>query len=469
MTEHYDLVVIGSGPGGVGASLTAASLGKHVALVDRESMFGGACLKTGGVPSKALREAILYLTGFRQRTFYGKDYVVKKDISREDLFSRIREIVARESEATRRLLARHKVEFVPGTATFVDPHTLEIRGEGGSRQVGADNIVICCGARPARDEAIPVDGNRVLDTDTLVGNREGGALATSAIVVGAGVIGLEYACMGAALGMKTTVVDSRDKLLPRIDRDIIVALRKHLEDLGVEFRMCETVKKVTVTEDKVEAQLESGERLEAQRLLHAVMRQPNTDRLNLEAIDLPVDDNGRLEVNEHFQTRIPHIYAAGDVLGYPALASTSIEQGRVAARHVCGFVAHYDVRLLPYGIYTIPEISTVGWTEQDLTKENTPYAVGIARFEDLVKGQLIGDQSGFLKLIFDPQSLKILGVHIIGDGAAELVQVGHMAMMLGGTVDLLRDAVYNFPTMAQAYKMAAWDGLEKLAISAAKS
>lgn len=462
---RYDLVVIGSGPGGVSAAVTAASLGKRVAIVDRKAKFGGLCLQRGGVPSKALREAILHLTGFRHRTFYGKDYAVKQQINRQDLLSRIREIVARQCEATWRLLARHDVQFVDGLATFVDPHTLEINGDEGRSQIGADHIIICCGTRPAEHDAIPVDGDRVLDTDSLVNERDE-AIAASAIVAGSGVIGLEYACMGAALGIQTTVVDGRDELLRRVDRDIVNALCKHLEELGVAFRMGEMVKRVTASPGKVRAYLESGGHIEAERLLYAGRRRPNTDRLALEATDLPVDAKGRLEVNEHFQTRIPHIYAAGDLLGYPALASTAIEQGRVAARHVCGFVAHYDVHLLPYSVYTIPEIATVGRTEQELKEEGIVYSIGVSHFADLVKGQLIGDQTGFLKLIFDPENLKVFGVHIIGSGAAELISIGHMAMMLGGTVDLLRDAVYSFPTLAQAYKMAAWDGMARLASSA---
>ena len=464
MTQrHYDLAVIGSGPAGQKGAIAAAKLGKRVAVIDGQGMLGGVCLKTGTIPSKTLREAVLHLTGIRQRAFYGRDYRVQERISREDLALRIEQVVARQQAVVHDQLRRNDVDVVVGLARFQDAHTLGIETGENTTVLGADFVLIACGTRPAHGEGLPFDNPHVSDADEFYEAVQGGSLAKSAIVVGGGVVGIEYASTMAALGMEVTLIDARDTILDFVDRELIESLMVHLRGRGVTFRLGERLVSVAVEESgNVVAHLESGKTVRAERLMYAVGRQPNTDVLNLGPIGLSVDERGRLAVNEHFQTAIAHVYAAGDVIGFPSLASTSMEQGRLAACHMFGVVLQHEPELLPYGIYTIPELSMVGSTERQLTERKVGYEVGVSKFEELAKAQIIGDQTGMLKLLFDVETLKILGVHIIGDGASELVHIGQSVMASGGTISTLADTVFNYPTLAEAYKVAALDGLNKL-------
>ncbi len=456
----YDLVVIGSGPAGQKGAIAAAKLGKRVAVVDRKGMLGGVSLHTGTIPSKTLREAVMYMTGFRQRAFYGSGYSLNERVSKEDLSARVRTVVERELEVVRHQFRRNEVTVIQGEACFLDPHTIVAPTNDSDALLSAEKILIACGTRPARDPMIPFDGRTVIDAGELERLAE---IPKDLIVVGAGVIGIEYASMCAALGVRVTVIEQRAEMLDFVDREIVEQLQYHLRNLGVIFRFGEKV--LSVEKDSrgaVVATLESGKTVAGAALLYAVGRQSNADLLNLEAAGVPIDKRGRISVNERFQTAIPHIFAAGDVIGFPALAATSMEQGRLAACHMFGAQATNSASPLPYGVYTIPEISMIGKTERQLTEVKTPYEVGIARYEELARGQILGDQTGRLKLLFDPRSLKLLGIHIIGEGATELVHIGQAIMNTGATIEYFRDTVFNYPTLAEAYKVAALNGLNKL-------
>ncbi len=464
----YDLAVIGSGPAGQKAAIAAAKLGKHVVMVDQQLMLGGGCLHTGTIPSKTLREAVLYLTGFRQRTFYGDDYAVKAKIRPSDLRFRVDEVVRRQRAVIHDQLRRNDVEVIGGLARFADAHTLEIASGDTKTRVRADNVVIACGTRPARPDNVPFEPQRVLDADELVIDIErsdgSSEFMRSLIIVGAGVIGLEYAAMASALGILVTVIEARPTFLEFVDQEITEALSYHLRRRNVVFRLGEKVVDISIKDGgPVLAHLESGKTVSGERLLYAAGRQGNGDRLNLEAAGLSCDERGRISVNDDYQTAVPHVYAAGDVIGFPSLASTSMEQGRLAACSMFGVECRHCPELLPFGIYTIPEISMVGQTEKQLTDTKVPYEIGVARYSEIVKAQMIGDDTGLLKLVFHAETLQLLGVHIIGDGAAELVHIGQMVMTAGGTIEMLRDTVFNYPTLAEAYKVAALDGLNRLA------
>jgi NAD(P) transhydrogenase len=459
--NEYDLIVIGSGPAGQKGAICAAKMRKKVAIIDRKRTIGGVCVHTGTIPSKTLREAILYLSGFRQRSFYGRGYVLKDRIAMADLSFRAQAVMAREIEVIKAQLRRNYVTTVEGDASFIDPHTIQVKSEEGSQLLKGKYILIACGTRPAHSDDFVFDGKRILDSDQVHTLQE---IPRDLIIVGAGIIGLEYASMFAALGVKVTLLDQRPVLMDFVDREIVESLCFQLRQLGSVFRLGEKVVTVGFDQerDRVFAKLESGKNVHGQMLLYTVGRQANSDLMNIEAAGVSSDARGKLVTNEHFQTAVPHIYAAGDVIGFPALASTSMEQGRLASSHMFGKPGKMPPNLIPYGIYTIPEISMVGQTEEQLTKEKIPYEVGLARYAELAKGQMLGDDSGLLKLIFDPDSLKLLGVHAIGDRAAEIIHIGQAVLALGGTMEYFRDAVFNYPTLAEAYKVAALDGLNKL-------
>lgn len=456
----YDLVVIGSGPAGQKGAICAAKQRKRAAIIDRKRLVGGVCVHTGTIPSKTLREAALYLSGFSQRMFYGRNYAVKDDLAMGDLNFRVKQVVARETEVIRAQLARNKVKTFEGDATFLDPHTVEVRNEEGSTVVHGEKILIACGTRPAHTSEIPVDGKRIFDADQLPAL---GDIPREIVVVGAGVIGLEYASILAALGVKVTLLDQRPNLLDFVDREMIETLCFHLRHLGTTFRLGEKVVSVLVDEERnrVTAKLESGKTVHGEGLLYAVGRTANTDLIHVENAGITPDSRGRIEVNEYYQTSVPHIYAAGDVIGFPALASTAMEQGRLAGCHMFGQPATMSQNF-PYGIYTVPEISMVGQTEEQLTAARVPYEVGRARYEELAKGQMLGDDQGILKLLFCPETFKIHGIHVIGDRAAEIIHIGQAVMNFGGTIEYFRDTVFNYPTLAEAYKVAALDGINKL-------
>jgi NAD(P) transhydrogenase len=461
MQPHsYDLVVIGSGPAGQKGAICAAKLGKSVAIVDKRAMLGGVSVHTGTIPSKTLREAILHLTGLRQRSFYGADYVVKERITMADLRQRLDAVVRREMEVVAAQLKRNGVHVLGGHARFLDPHTLSVEGDGEPLIVHAHHVLVACGTRPATNPAIPVDGRGIFLTDQLVGLEE---LPHELVVVGAGVIGLEYASMFSAMGIRCTVLDQRPRVLEFCDHEVVEHLMVRLRAQGTTFRLGETVKHVgRDAKGRVEAETESGKKIHGDGLLYAVGRQVNTDNLGLEQAGLAVDARGRLKVDGAFKTEVPHICAAGDVIGFPSLASTSMEQGRNAVNCLFESESCRALSSLPYGIYTIPEISMVGRTEEELTAAKTPYETGMARYAELAKGMMVGAEDGFLKLLFDPTTLRVHGVHAIGEQAAEIVHIGQAVMALGGTLDYFRDTVFNYPTFAEAYKVAALDGFNKL-------
>jgi len=457
--QTFDLVVIGSGPAGQKGAICAAKLRKRVAVVDRTLMMGGVCVHTGTIPSKTVREAIFQLTGTAVKTFYG--YRGNGDISVQDLSSRVRAIVARETEVIHAQLKRNGVVIFHGLAQFVDPYTVEVADDGQRYLLRAEHVLIACGTRPAHSPDIPFDGKRIVDTDQITG-MEG--IPKELIVVGAGVVGLEYASFFTALGSEVTLIDQRPAILDFVDREIVEALAYHLRQMGATFRLGERVTRVGFdpNRDRVFAELESGKKIQGHTLLYAVGRQANADLLRLEAAGLEPDERGKIPVNDSFQTGVPHIYAAGDVIGFPALASTSMEQGRLASCYMFGAPAEHMPQLFPYGIYTIPEISMVGQTEEKLTAAKVPYEVGISKYAELAKSMMLGDESGMLKLLFDRNNLTLLGVHIIGQRATEIVHIGQAVLSYGGTIEYFRDTVFNYPTLAEAYKVAALDGLNKL-------
>ncbi len=458
--KNYDLVVIGSGPAGQKGAIAAAKLGKSVAIVDRKPLLGGVSLHSGTIPSKSLREVILYLTGFRQRSFYGEGYTLRDRITIQELRERVRTIIGREYEVVTAQLRRNRVDVVSGLAHFLDPHRLLVEGDGPAVELQAEHVLIACGTRPARDPHVPFDDKCILVADQLGLVDE---LPQELIVVGAGVIGLEYASMFAALGIRVTVLDARPTVLDFCDEEMVDALLVHMRALGTTFRLGEKVTRVWKDEaGRVHCETESGKSIHGDALLYTVGRQANTDTLALEAAGLTADDRGRLAVNGGMQTAVPHISAAGDVIGFPALASSSMEQGRMAVHCMFESTACNLLTNLPYGIYTIPEISMVGHTERDLTAKKIPYEVGIARYAELAKGLMVGDQSGMLKLLFDPKTLEVLGVHVIGESATEIIHIGQAVISLHGTLEYFRDSVFNYPTFAEAYKVAALNGLNKV-------
>ena len=458
---EYDLVVLGSGPAGQKGAICAAKLHKKVAIVEKKWELGGVCVHSGTIPSKTLREAVLYLSGFRERTFYGKNYQLKDHVDMNDLTFRVDAVIKRETDVIQAQLHRNNVSPIEGLGRFLDAHTLEVESADGTRKITSDNFLVCTGTRPAADGHYQIDGEHIFNSDQLLLLKQ---VPRELIVVGAGVIGLEYASMLSALGVKITLLDARPTILDFIDREIMENLQFQLRQLGMVFRLGEKVSNCCYDAERgrVIATLDSGKKIHGDGLLFTVGRQGNTDKLNLEAVGLKAADRGKLEVNDTFQTAVPNIYAAGDVIGFPALASTSMEQGRIASCNMFGVPAHMRPQFFPYGIYTIPEISICGQTEEQLTKDKVPYEVGIARYGELAKGQMLGDEHGLLKLLFHAETLKLLGVHIIGERAAEIVHIGQAVLSFGGDIQYFRDTVFNYPTMAEAYKVAALDGLNKL-------
>jgi NAD(P) transhydrogenase len=457
----FDLLVIGSGPGGQKAAIMAAKLGKRVCVVERRHMVGGVCVNTGTIPSKTLREAVIYLSGTSMRELYGASYRVKHDITVQDLLARTQHVIGREIEVVRAQLFRNHVELVAGSARFVDPHTVEVDGgDRGERAIiSADKIVIATGTRPARPAEVAFDGVRVLDSDGIL---ELDKVPDSLVVVGAGVIGIEYASMFAALGTRVTVVEKRPAMLEFCDPEIVESLKFHLRDHAVSFRFGEEVASVVKSGTGTVTTLVSGKRIAADTVMYSAGRQGVTDELDLDKAGLEADARGRLHVDEHYRTKVDHIYAVGDVIGFPALAATSMDQGRLAASHAFDEPANELRGLQPIGIYSIPEISYVGRTEEELTTESIPYEVGVSRYRELARGQIVGDPYGMLKLLVHSEDRSLLGVHVFGTAATDLVHIGQAVMGCGGTVDYLVDTVFNYPTLSEAYKVAALDVANKL-------
>jgi len=459
---HYDLIVIGSGPGGQKAAIQAAKLHKRVLIVERTSVaVGGICTHTGTIPSKAMREAVLYLSGFRLRGLYGKSYRVKQHITMQDLLFRGDQVIRQEIQVIQDQMARNHVDLMFGLATFIDPHRLKVSSADGFHEHTADMFVIATGSTPARPLDIPFDDSTIIDSDGLLRMKD---IPSAMTIVGAGVIGCEYACMLAALGVKVTLVDGRPRLLDFIDAEIIESLQYQMRQMRISLRLGETVDRVERDESgNILAHLKSGKQIASPTLLYTVGRCGATADLNLPHIGIEPDARGRVSVNSKYQTSLPHIYAVGDVIGFPSLASTSMEQGRLASCYAFNEKANaIPKKLIPYGIYTIPEISVIGPTEEQLTKDGTPYEVGVARYREIARGQLIGDGDGMLKLVFHLTTRKLLAVSVIGEGATELIHIGQAVMSFEGTIDALITNVFNYPTLAECYKVAALDGVNRL-------
>jgi NAD(P) transhydrogenase len=457
----YDLIVIGSGPSGQRAAVAAAKLGKRVAVVEARTVVGGVCVNTGTIPSKTMREAVLHLSGYNYRSVYGMNYKVKEKITMADLAFRVQAVIRTEVDVTEAQLSRNGIDVVHGIARFVDPRQVRVDGPQTDTTLESDRIIIAVGTKPAGSPKVPINGRTIINSDQVLDLAE---LPRSLIVVGGGVVGVEYACMFAVLGVRVTLIEKRDRLLEFADREIIEALSYHLRDSRVTLRLGEEVDCVEeLALGTVVANLMSKKRVSGDALLYAVGRQGAVDELNLAAAGLEADNRGRIPVDEHYQTKVEHIFAVGDVVGFPSLASVSMEQGRIAAaRAFDDQAATSNPSFYPYGIYTIPEISFIGKTEEQLTGEDVPYEVGMAYYREVARGQIRGDTTGRLKLIFHRDTRKVLGVHIIGEGAAELVHIGQAVMVLGGTVDYFIETVFNYPTLAECYKVAAFNGLGRL-------
>jgi NAD(P) transhydrogenase len=456
----YDIVVIGSGPAGHKAAIQAAKAGRSVAVVERRASVGGVSVNTGTIPSKTFREAVLYLSGFRQRGIYGQSYTLKKDITIEDLRQRVSHVVRNEVEVLIAQFRRNGVDVLGGSASFVDAHTLRIETPAGVEEVAAQFVIVAVGAGPAHAGSFPVDGQTILDSETFFAMP---TLPKTLTVVGGGVIGVEYATMAAMVGCRVTILEARPRILDFVDGEIVEALCYHMRQNGITLRLGEEVASVKrLASGKVDAVTKSNKEIVGDAVLYAAGRQGNTAWLKLENAGLAADARGRIAVDESFRTSVPHIFAVGDVVGFPSLASVSAEQGRHASCHALGIPVRPMPAAFPYGIYTIPEISYVGATEEELTKEGVSYETGIARYREIARGQILGDETGLMKILFHRETKKLLGVHIMGEGASELVHIGQAVISFGGTIDYLIDTVFNYPTLAECYKVAALAGLNKL-------
>lgn len=465
---EYDLLVIGSGPAGQRAAIQGAKLGRRVAIVERQAVIGGVCINTGTIPSKTLREAVLHLSGYRERNIYGASYTVKTNITIDDLLYRTNHVMRHEIDVTRHQLMRNSIELFNATASFVNPHTVRLDFVNSKliREVTAANIVIATGTRATKDAHIPFDGRQIFISDDILNLDR---LPRSIAIIGAGVIGCEYACIFATLGVRVSLIDKRRRMLDFVDPEIVDDLIYHMRENRVTLRLGEEVSGMEPIRDtehgeRVKIMLGSGKQIITDKALHSIGRTGATNALHLGNAGLQADSRGRIKVNDNYQTEAPHIYAVGDVIGFPSLASTSMEQGRIAVCHAFGAPAEHVPALFPYGIYTIPEISTVGKNEDELTAQNIPYEVGKARYREIARGQILGDTTGLLKLIFHRESRELLGVHIIGEGSSELVHIGQAVLAFGGKVDYFVNTVFNYPTLAECYKTAAFDGINRLGL-----
>ena len=453
----YDLVVIGSGPAGEKGAAQAAYFGKSVALIERESSVGGAAANTGTLPSKTLRETSLFLSGYRNRDLSGVNVTFKPKVTIRDLMVHEQRVTADERVRILGNLSRHKVDLLYGSGSFIDPHTIAITSTDGTvRKIRGENILIAVGSSPYRPPIFPFADERIYDSDEICNLGE---IPKSMLVVGGGVIGCEYACMFALLGIVVTVVEMRERVIDSLDREVSASLQEQMEGIGIRFCFNDSVEFLDAG-TPLKVRLKSGLEMSPETILVSAGRGGNTKSLGLDAIGVATDSRGRITVNPQYQTSVPHVYAAGDVIGAPALASTSMEQARVAMNHAFGLGYKSDVAaILPYGIYTIPECSMAGETEETLKTKGIPYVAGRARYVDNARGHIIGDEKGFLKLLFHRDTMKLLGVHVIGEQATELIHVGLTALLLDQAADLFIKTCYNYPTLTELYKYAAYDAL----------
>ena len=457
----YDLIVIGSGPSGQRAAVAASKMNKRVAVIEARAVVGGVCINTGTIPSKTMREAVLHLSGYNYRSIYGMNYRVKEKITMSDLAFRVQAVIKTEIDVTEAQLSRNGIDVVHGIAHFIDPTHVRVEGPQGDFTLESDRVIIGVGTKPATSPKVPTNGRTIVNSDQILGLE---ALPRTLIVVGGGVIGVEYACMFAVLGVRVTLIEKRNRLLDFADQEIIETLSYHLRDSRVTMRLGEEVESVEeLPQGGVVANLQSNKKVSGDALLYAVGRQGNVDDLNLAAAGIEADARGRIAVDANYRTNVDHIFAVGDVVGFPSLASVSMEQGRIAAaRAFNDTIATSNPGFYPYGIFTIPEISFIGKTEEQLTDEDVPYEVGMAYYREVARGQIRGDTTGRLKLIFNRDTRKVLGVHIIGEGASELVHIGQAVMTLDGTMDYFIETVFNYPTLAECYKVAAFNGIGRL-------
>ncbi len=458
--KKYDLVVIGSGPGGQRAAIQAAKLGKNVALVEKREIVGGVTAHTGTIPSKTLREAVLYLSGWKQKGIYGQSYKVKDDITIDDLLHRLNKTVEQQIEVIRHQLERNGVDLINGFASFKDANTIKVTSGDTEILISTEKVVIATGTSPRRPPEIPFDDTSIIDSDGILELK---TLPRALTVIGAGVIGVEYASIFSALDCKVTLIDGRKTMLDFVDTDIIDDFKHDLTSRGITLRFGERPERMEKNaEGRIVIHLQSGRKVISDLVMVAAGRVGGTAKLNLDAVGIELDDKNRVVVDDFYRTSVENIYAVGDVIGFPALASTSAEQGRLAACHAFGLEAKSSPHLFPFGIYAVPEISMVGKTEQELQQNSIPYEVGIARMREIARGQIQGGADGILKLLFHLDTRKLLGVHIVGEGATELIHIGQAVIAFDGGLDYLAGAVFNYPTFAEAYKVAALDAWNRM-------
>lgn len=459
--DRYDMVVIGSGPSGRRAAVQSAKLGKSVLVIDKGRQLGGVSVHTGTIPSKTLRETVLNLSGWRERGFYGRGYRVKQDISITDLIQRLRKTLDHEVEVLQHQFMRNGIRSVRGTARFIDGERISLdHGNGDVTEVGFARALISVGTRPHRPDTVPFDGKRVFDSDEVL---EIERLPRSLTVVGGGVIGVEYATIFSALDVPVTLVEPRGTILDFVDRELVDDFIHQMRDRNMQVRLGSAVNEIASLPDYAEVRLSDGRVVRSEAVLYAAGRSGNVGTLGLEEVGIEADARGRIKVDPHtFQTSVPNIYATGDVIGFPSLASTSMEQGRVAACHAFGIQLPPPPETFPYGIYAVPEISTVGQSEEDVRKAGIAYECGVARFRETSRGHIMGVDTGFLKLIFAAATRRLLGAHIVGEGATELIHIGQAVINLGGTVDFFVNNTFNYPTLAEAYKIAGLDAWNRM-------
>jgi NAD(P) transhydrogenase len=458
--QAYDLIVIGSGPGGQRAAIQGAKAGKRVAIIEKQTSVGGVCINLGTIPSKTMREAVLHLSDFYEQTFYGSNHPAKEKVAVSDLNFRVQHVIENEVAVIQDQLRRNGVDLIYGSGAFIDPHHIRVELNTNFTEFEARHVVIATGTKPAANPKVPVNGRNIIDSDQILTMPQ---IPKTMMVVGGGVIGVEYACIFATLGVRVIVVEMRPRLLEFADNEMVEALTYHMRDHRATLRLNEEVESVEELPDgKVAANLVSKKRIIADALLYAVGRQGNVDSLNLPAAGLQADDRGRIKVDSDYRTAQPHIFAVGDVIGFPSLASVSMEQGRIAAARAFGLDVHTDPAGYPYGIYTIPQISFIGKTEEQLTHEDVPYEVGVAYYREIARGQITGHTDGRLKLLFHRETLELLGVHIFGEDAAELLHIGQAVFLLKGKITYFVNTVFNYPTLAECYKAAAFNGLNRL-------
>jgi NAD(P) transhydrogenase len=458
--QPYDLIVIGSGPGGQRSAIQGAKAGKRAVIIEKQTAIGGASINTGTIPSKTMREAVLHLSGFYDKNFYGTNHNTEGEVTMADLNFRVQHVIENEVGVVQDQLKRNGVELIHGIGKFVDAKHIRVESGNGSGEFEAKFFVIATGTKPAANPKVPTNGRNIINSDQILSMPQ---IPKTLIVVGGGVIGVEYACMFATLGVRVIIVEKRPRLLEFADTEMVEALTYHLRDQRATLRLSEEVESVEELPDgKVAANLVSKKRVIGDALLYAIGRSGNVEGLNLPAVGVECDDRGRTKVDENYRTAQPNIFAVGDVIGFPSLASVSMEQGRIAAARAFNLDVQTDPGGYPYGIYTIPQISFIGKTEEQLSDADVPYEVGVAYYREIARGQISGHTDGRLKLLFHRETLELLGVHIFGEDAAELLHIGQAVFLLKGKITYFVNTVFNYPTLAECYKAAAFNGLNRL-------